>query len=104
MLGKKLWIGYVPGNGEAELQSASNSQGNGLSAFNPIQGASNTKASFGYTYLLQQGTSGGNGIGVGIMPPYEEKQARKWLIQGVTDRIPALTGLACGYLFDTAIA
>ena len=104
MLGSKLWIGYVPGNGEADLQSNSNSQGGGLSAFNPIQGASNTKASFGYTYLREQAQAGGQGLGVGIMPAYEDKNARTWYIQGVTDRIPALTGLNCGYLFDNVIA
>lgn len=100
MLGNKLWIGYVPGNGDAQLQSGSNSQGNGISAFNPIQGASNTKASFGYTYLREQARSGESGLGVGIMPAYEDKNSRTWYIQGVTDRIPALTGLNCGYLFD----
>jgi hypothetical protein len=100
MLGNKLWIGYVPGNGDAELQGNTNSFGGGLSAFNPIQQASNTKASFGYTYLREQAQAGGQGLGVGIMPAYEDKNARTWYIQGITDRIPALTGLSCGYLFD----
>lgn len=104
MMGNKIWIGYVPGNGDAALQSNTNSQGGGLSAFNPIQGASNTKASFGYTYLREQAQSDGQGLGVGIMPVYEDKNARTWYIQGITDRIPALTGLDCGYLFDNAIA
>lgn len=104
MFDNKVWIGYVPGNGEANLATDSNTNSGLISSLNPISGASNTQASFGYTYLRTQAQAGGQNTGLGIEAPYEGKNERTWYIQGVADRVPAITGLACGYLFDNVSA
>ena len=100
MFDNKIWIGYVPGNGEANLATDSNTNVGLISSFNVISGASNTQASFGYTYLRTQTQVGSQDTGLGVMPPYEGKNERTWYIQGVADRLPAITGLDAGYLFD----
>lgn len=104
MFDNKIWIGYVPTNGEAPLMTAANSNGTSLSSFNPLSGASNSQASFGYTYLRLQNQSGGQDTGLAMSAPYYIENQRTWFFQGVADRLAVTTGLSAGYLFDNVSA
>ena len=100
MFDNKIWVGYVPGNGDAALMTGANSNVGSISSFNPLSGASNAQASFGYTYLRTQAQSGGTDTGLGMSVPYYGNNERTWYFQGIADRLPAITGLGAGYLFD----
>ena len=106
MFDNKIWIGYVPGAGDVALTSEANagSNINLLSGVNPSINANNATPSFGYTYLRTQAQAGGQDTGLAMYAPYEGKNERTWYFQGVADRLPAVTGLAAGYLFDNVSA
>jgi hypothetical protein len=72
MFDNKIWIGYVPGNGDVQLVSSGNagSNLNLLSAMNPSINANNATPSFGYTYLRTQARSGGMDTGLAMYPSY----------------------------------
>ena len=106
MFDNKIWIGYVPGGGEVALSSEANAGTNVnlLSGLNPSINANNATPSFGYTYLRTQAQAGGQDTGLAMFAPYDGKNERTWYFQGVADRLPAVTGLSAGYLFDNVSA
>jgi hypothetical protein len=106
MFDNKIWIGYVPGNGDVALSSdqSANTNLNLLSGMNPSINQNNSQPSFGYTYLRTQAQAGGQDTGLAMYAPYEGKNERTWYFQGVADRLPTITGLNAGYLFDNVSA
>jgi hypothetical protein len=94
MFNNKIWIGYVPGNGEVPL----------VSGMNPSMNANNAMPSFGYTYLRRQAQAGGMDTGLVLEQPYYGNNERTWYFPGHANRLPAITGLAAGYLFDNVSA
>jgi hypothetical protein len=102
MFDNKIWIGYVPGNDDVQLTSAGNASSNLnlLSSMNPSINANNAMPSFGYTYLRTQAQAAGKDTGLIMYPPYFRQEQNTWFFPGMADRLPAVTGLAAGYLFD----
>jgi hypothetical protein len=94
MFDNKIWIGYVPGQGDVPL----------VSGMNPSINANRATPSFGYTYLLSKAQAGGMDTGLIMEPPYYGNNEATWYFRGSADRLPAVTGLAAGYLFDNVSA
>lgn len=90
MFDNKIWIGYVPNQGDVPL----------VSGMNPSINANNAMPSFGYTYLRKQAQMGGMDTGLVLEAPYYGNNERTWYFPGNADRLPAITGLSAGYLFD----
>lgn len=90
MFDNKIWIGYVPDGGDVPL----------ISGMNPSINANNAMPSFGYTYLRSQAQAGGMDTGLVLEQPYYGNNERTWYFPGHADRLPAITGMSAGYLFD----
>jgi hypothetical protein len=89
-----IWIGYVPGNGEAINPHDI------TSTLIPETGANKRTPAYGYTYVRMAASMGG-GLETGLVMdrPYYGNNNRTWYFPGVVDRAPVVTGMAAGYLF-----
>jgi hypothetical protein len=95
MFDNKIWIGYVPNQGDVPL----------VSGMNPSINVNNSTPSFGYTYLRRQAQIvSGMDTGLVLETPYYGNNERTWYFPGHADRLPAVTGMAAGYLFDNVSA
>lgn len=94
MFNNKIWIGYVPDQGDLPL----------VSGMNPSINANNAMPSFGYTYLRKQAQIGGVDTGLVLEAPYYGNNERTWYFPAYADRLPAITGMGAGYLFDNVSA
>jgi hypothetical protein len=94
-----IWIGYVPGNGEAINPHDI------TSTLIPETGANKRTPAYGYTYVRMAASMGG-GLETGLVMdrPYYGNNNRTWYFPGVVDRAPVVTGMAAGYLFTNVSA
>lgn len=94
-----IWIGYVPGNGEAQVPT--NKYDTSLDV---IDGTDQAIPSFAYTYVLDQARFAGRRTGVIMTAPYEDRGKQSIIYPALIDRAPVLTGLAGGALIQNVAA